>query len=186
MKVGVAVRPKAGETVSGDTYVVLEDGLGLLVAVIDGLGHGPRAAEAAGLAREYIEKHQTESLEQILRICHEALRATHGAAISLAHIDPAAQSLISAGVGNVAIRIDGENPGHLLAIPGIIGHSLPRIRTQSRPFHDGDILVLSSDGVSERMSIDPALTQLDPAEIAEHLLANFGKSSDDATVVVVR
>ena len=45
--VGHASRPKFGETACGDAVWVASAGDEIHVAVIDGLGHGPAAAEAA-------------------------------------------------------------------------------------------------------------------------------------------
>ena len=40
-------QPKPGEKANGDAVLVRRDGDALMLAVVDGLGHGPIAAEAA-------------------------------------------------------------------------------------------------------------------------------------------
>src|SRR5256885_16832155 len=47
---GVAAAPLAGETESGDLHLVKPVGRGMLVAAVDGLGHGAEAAAAARTA----------------------------------------------------------------------------------------------------------------------------------------
>ena len=47
---GVAGRAIASETESGAGYVLVPHATGFLAAVVDGLGHGPEAAQAAGKA----------------------------------------------------------------------------------------------------------------------------------------
>ncbi len=44
---GVAAQPLEGEAESGDLHVVQRFPKGVLVAAVDGLGHGPEAAAAA-------------------------------------------------------------------------------------------------------------------------------------------
>lgn len=48
----VAARPMAGQTVSGDRHVVQFFEQGVLLAVIDGVGHGNEAHAVAEIAAE--------------------------------------------------------------------------------------------------------------------------------------
>ena len=54
---GAAGRPMPGEMVSGDQYVVWPLPDGVLLAVVDGLGHGPAAAAAASEAGAILQAH---------------------------------------------------------------------------------------------------------------------------------
>src|SRR5688572_26628044 len=63
------------------------------LAVIDGLGHGKEAALASRCALEALESRPEEGLAGQMRLCHEALRRTRGAAISLAQLDLEAGTL---------------------------------------------------------------------------------------------
>jgi phosphoserine phosphatase RsbX len=47
---GVAMQAHPGELVTGDAYLVRQVPHGVLVAVVDGLGHGQEAAMAANIA----------------------------------------------------------------------------------------------------------------------------------------
>ncbi len=49
MEWGVAALSRGGETVSGDQYLVVPIADGVLMAVVDGVGHGLEAALAAEL-----------------------------------------------------------------------------------------------------------------------------------------
>jgi negative regulator of sigma-B (phosphoserine phosphatase) len=80
---GVAMRPMPGETVSGDRHVAVPASPRFLAAVIDGLGHGPDAAHAAALAADVFEANPGDRPEELVRRCHEALRSTRGAAITI-------------------------------------------------------------------------------------------------------
>ncbi len=58
-------RPYIGEKSNGDGYFVYEDQAGLLVAVADGLGHGPEAARASDAAMEHIRANRKKILRTL-------------------------------------------------------------------------------------------------------------------------
>jgi negative regulator of sigma-B (phosphoserine phosphatase) len=95
------MRPFPGEDVSGDRHVAASAARGLTIAVIDGLGHGPAAASAAARAAEVVEGHPDAQPEDLVRLCHEALHGTRGAAMTIASIDAGPGELVWLGVGNV-------------------------------------------------------------------------------------
>src|SRR5690242_3053400 len=97
---GVAGRALTGEGESGDRHVVAEHSSGVLIGVVDGLGHGPEAAEAALTAVEVLVHHVGQPIVTLVSLCHESLRKTRGAALSIASIDIAGD-LEWIGVGNV-------------------------------------------------------------------------------------
>src|SRR4051794_12073626 len=84
LKWGVAVRALPGQAVCGDLYLVEPFANGALVAVVDGVGHGEEAFAAASLAADTLRAHAHEDVLQLLRRCHEALRPTRGAALTVA------------------------------------------------------------------------------------------------------
>ena len=47
-------RPREGESVNGDAVIVRRHGDAVLVAVVDALGHGPKAAEVAEASTEWL------------------------------------------------------------------------------------------------------------------------------------
>src|SRR2546422_10869871 len=98
---GVATTTLAGEPESGDLSLVKPVATGVLVGVVDGLGHGAEAATAARTAVAVLNRHADESLPQLVKACHQALVGTRGVAMSLAVFGRAARSLTWLGVGNV-------------------------------------------------------------------------------------
>src|SRR6266508_1579635 len=64
--------------VNGDAFVIKRWNASALVAVIDGLGHGPYAHRAAQTARQYVETHVDQPLEAIFRGVGRTCRATRG------------------------------------------------------------------------------------------------------------
>src|SRR5258707_4378799 len=80
----VASRTLAGQSVSGDVPAVVRTANGVVVAAMDGLGHGSEAAAAAEIAAATLEMHAEEPLTEIILRCHEALRRNRGVGISIA------------------------------------------------------------------------------------------------------
>jgi negative regulator of sigma-B (phosphoserine phosphatase) len=105
IEIGIAQLPRRGELQSGDRCVVKTADQRTLIGVIDGVGHGPEAALAADAAVEVLETFAGESVSPLLRRCHERLRNTRGAAITLIVLDAAANAAEWVGAGNVAVVI---------------------------------------------------------------------------------
>jgi hypothetical protein len=127
-------------------------------------------------------------LDQALRACHAALRGTRGAALSLARVNPHMAELSFVGVGNVEARMwQAGHVRHLMAQRGIIGGNLPRILLTSIPLERDWLLLLHTDGVSNRLEVDwpTASGSRDPQGLAATILAQWAKPTDDATVLVV-
>src|SRR2546422_6665485 len=129
---GVATLALAGQTESGDLHLVKPVGRGVLVAAVDGLGHGAEAAAAARAAVTALDRHADEFLIPVVRKCHEALIGTRGVVMSLAYLDGAKRSLIWLGIGNVEgvlLHADARARrarGSLVTRGGIVGSELPR------------------------------------------------------------
>ena len=179
-----------GEDVSGDRHVAVS-GSRLVVAVIDGLGHGPDAADAAGRAAEVVEAHPDERLETLVERCHEALRSTRGAAITMASIDAAADELVWLGVGNVQatlLQTEPPEPGGREWVPlraGVVGYVLPALRPGRVRLRRDDVLVIATDGVRPVFGEWPRPSE-PPEDVAERILAAQARDSDDALVLVAR
>ena len=184
---GVAGLTHQGEGRSGDVAVFAPCRRGGLLAVIDGLGHGDLAADAAEAAAEVVRTHVEDAPHALLEACHTALRATRGAVMTLAWFDVAGRSLEWTGVGNVEARLvrAGARPGSPVVLGGVLGMNLPNARLATVPLEPRDTVVLATDGVTADFSesIDPAAAAQD---VADHVLAHHGKGTDDALVAVVR
>lgn len=171
------------ESVCGDgAFARRREGRSLL-AVIDGLGHGQGAAEATARAMDVLVQHADEPLDRLFLALENALRSQRGAAISVAQVGP--QGLTWAGIGNVVARMVPTPVRHLITTNGTLGlrSRPPRIETLAIP-HAAQ-LVFASDGISTRWPTDlPAAVLGHPLILAALLLRDFGRDSDDATVLV--
>lgn len=191
---GAASQPFSGESSIGDRHLVQHFRGGVLIAAVDGLGHGSEAASAAQLAISILEQSPDEPVEQLVGRCHERLRGTRGVVMSLASLKLSDGLMSWLGIGNVeavALRPrendDGpaEEVGTMIACPGIVGYKLPTLRSHSIRMRRGDLAILATDGV--RPGFGEGLHPLGTAQrIAEGILERHGKGTDDALVVVVR
>jgi phosphoserine phosphatase RsbX len=188
---GISARPIPGEIESGDLHLVVALTDGMLIAVIDGLGHGREAAAAARAAVDSLREAPHEALAVLMQRCHLALRNTRGAALSLAWIDGVRDQLTWVSVGNVAgtlVRADPlSTPNHETLAPrgGVIGHQIPPLRVNTLPIANGDMLVFATDGVSSRFHIDSPIAWC-AQDLADHIVDCHGKETDDVLVVVAR
>ena len=190
---GVAGAIHPGETRSGDVAVFAPTAAGGLAALIDGLGHGDEAADAAEAAAEVLRAHAHEEAGALLARCHETLRGTRGAVMTLAWFDLERAELEWTGVGNVEARIlqtEPDRPGSAdsaLVFAGVVGYQLPKVRPSRKPLRHGDTVVLATDGI-EPLFADSISMELrvDAQVLAERVLDRHGRGTDDAMVVVVR
>lgn len=185
---GAVVRPKSGQSVSGDAYVVEHfTPSGLQVAVIDGLGGGAEAARAAMGAVEIIRANPAQDPAELVRRSHVALHGTRGAVMALLTFNLAARSVSYIGVGNIGAQVYSAIPIKPISKNGTVGYKLPHLLKLAYNYNSGDTFVLFSDGISSRFSLDTSInTALEPQRLAETILSRHGKDSDDATVVVIR
>jgi phosphoserine phosphatase RsbX len=188
---GMAGQAHEGEGRSGDLAVFAPSERGGLVAVIDGLGHGDAAAEAAELAAAILERYVDEPPQRLLERCHEELRRTRGAVMTLAWFDLEARTMDWTGVGNVEARfvragagVDARHDSPVV-LGGVVGYNLPQVRMGTLALEPGDAVVMATDGVAADFSM--SLESGVPAQqLAERVLEKHGKGTDDALAAVVR
>jgi anti-sigma regulatory factor (Ser/Thr protein kinase) len=163
----------------------------LAALLVDGLGHGSHAAAAAQAALGAFERVPVTDLDALVRRAHEAMRSTRGGVLGACLIDPGRGELAYTAVGNITGRaVTGGRSVHLLDRPGMLGTqlSVPSVRVQHCPWEPGSTLVLASDGIRSGWSLDghPRLLEQHPAIVAAVLHRDYGRPTDDATVLVVR
>lgn len=183
------VLPGQGE--SGDRHLVCCAGDGILIAAIDGVGHGEEAAKAAEVAISILKANAEEQVIPLVERCHDGLRVTRGVVLSLASIDPAHGMMTWLGVGNVQgvlLRAGAQNENVqelLLLRGGVVGFQLPTLQAAVLPIAQGDTLFLVTDGI--RGEFVQGLSAMEsPQRAADRILKQHSKGSDDALVLVVR
>lgn len=191
---GVAGCPLGGpgeSNESGDVQVVAPFPEGVLVGVIDGLGHGTEAAHAARIAAGVLAAYAGQPVQALIERCHESLRHTRGAVMTLASINSADSTVTWVGVGNVdavLLRTDPMADSQHEAIQprgGIVGYQLPPLRVNGLSISRGDTLIMATDGIRSGFMAGVNLRD-GPQTIADSILALHSKGSDDSLVVVAR
>jgi anti-sigma regulatory factor (Ser/Thr protein kinase) len=181
--------PAPWETVCGDAWRIVEKSGDLGVMVVDGLGHGLLAAEAANRAAELFDAEAGPS--QPAGFCdraHQALAGSRGAALAVAHVSTAGR-VRYAGVGNIAGAIVGDNGSRgLPSQNGTVGLQIRRVQEFDYELPERGVLVMHSDGLTSRWSLDAyqGLASRHPALIAGVLYRDCLRGRDDATIVVVK
>jgi anti-sigma regulatory factor (Ser/Thr protein kinase) len=188
LSVGVAAAMYPGETVSGDAWAVEQTTAQTVVLVVDGLGHGVVAAEAARESVRLFRANARRSACDIVQALHDGLRSTRGAAVAVAAVDPEHGVVRFAGLGNIAAAIVAPSVRrHLISHNGTAGYTVRRIDEFSYPWPKDGVLILHTDGLVSHWDLDryPGLVRRSPSLIAGVLYRDFSRHRDDVTVVAV-
>ena len=185
------VRALPGMIECGDRCAIGSFPDGVTLALIDGLGHGHEAALAARVIATTVEENAVLDPKRLLERCHENARSTRGGVMAVARVDARTGSLTWAGVGNVdAVLLRASlsasvSRDSLVPRGGVVGTKQPSVHAVTLSIARGDVLVFTSDGI--RGGYQAALSpHLAPATLADAVLDEYGKETDDASVLVAR
>jgi phosphoserine phosphatase RsbX len=188
---GVAKYVLPGQGESGDHHLVCCNQRGVLIAAIDGIGHGGEAADAAKTAGALLKSFADEAIISLVERCHEKLRGTRGVVLSLALIEPAHGMMTWLGVGNVqgvlmrcnTKRENGKES--LLLRGGVVGSQLPTLQATVLPIERGDTLFFATDGVRNDFT-ESLSARENPQRAADRILEQYRSGNDDALVLITR
>jgi len=189
VNVGVISVPLKGEPICGDGWKVKTTPDRVWLMVVDGLGHGTFAADAAHEANRVLAVTDSGSPALILRDCHDALRKTRGAAAAIAAIAKDHGNLLFAGLGNIsAVIANRQGTRGLASHNGTVGHQLNRIQEFTMPWTDESILIMHTDGLATRWDLNdyPGIWGKHPSLLAAVLYRDFARERDDVTVLVAK
>ena len=185
---GVCV-PLRGETVAGDDWHLHGARGRYVLLVVDGLGHGPEAAEAAAAATAAVQRAFERTPAEQIQTAHAAMRSTRGAAAAIVELKPSTGVGTFCGIGNIGCFVRAEGKSRSLASHnGILGHQMRTVQEFSFPFPPRALLYAYSDGLTSRWdpSTYPGLESRHPALVAATLYRDHNRGRDDATLAVVR
>jgi serine/threonine protein phosphatase PrpC len=191
LEYGLAKHAHVGEGESGDLHMVCCNQNGILIAVIDGIGHGEEAAEVARIAAALLQSSVDEPVISLVERCHEKLRGSRGVVLSLAFVSPEQKMMTWLGVGNVhgvLVRADtkrGNAQESLLLRAGVVGSKLPYLQASVLPVSQGDTVIFATDGVQSDFSTTLSARE-NPQRAANRILSHFRSGNDDALVLVAR
>lgn len=189
IEVACVSEPIRGEETNGDGWGVSISADAVLLMVVDGLGHGTLAADAAREAERILSTRNWTSLNQLLQETHLALKKTRGAAEAVAMIDAQKGLLSFAGIGNISGSVVEPTASRSLASHnGILGQHMERLQQFTCPWNKESILVMHSDGMATRWDLQnyPGIWRKPPSLIAAVLHRDFRRERDDVTVLVAK
>jgi anti-sigma regulatory factor (Ser/Thr protein kinase) len=171
--VGIYGRPHPDERASGDHAAFVRTGDGEVLIVVDGLGHGPAAREAASAAIRVFHERHSEPAPAILEACHEELGAKRGAVMAVVRLRAATVEIAS--VGNVDVQlVSPRKTRRFGGSPGVVGarpSAPPPVRTETAvPLGPEEL----------------ALLRAHPIAIAQHVVERHARPHDDALALVCR
>ncbi len=187
MQIAIVNRPLE-EPHCGDQAGCWERDGKVVLCIIDGLGHGKGAEQAALAALDFLERHHREPLLELFATCNVALHDTQGVAMGIAVADPAAGTLTYAGIGNMRAMVVGQETTRLFSHYGIVGADYRTLKTEAVPLSPGDLVIMYTDGIEELIDLsgyDEAL-RADVGRLAETIAADWRRETDDEAVLVFR
>ncbi len=179
-------RPCYGEAVSGDLCYYKQSESYRFLALIDVLGHGQEAYQLACRCQNWLLQHDDTDLVKAITDLHLEIRGSRGIAMSLACLR--GNQLEIAGVGNTIMYLVNDQVQLFSAQPGVIGSNLPRLRPITLYLQEGDLLIFTSDGISEHIDSQQFLARkhFPLKRLVMSLLHDFGKIYDDASCMALR
>jgi anti-sigma regulatory factor (Ser/Thr protein kinase) len=192
LDVGVVCLPIDGETACGDGWAVVQSADRAMILLVDGLGHGPNAAEAADTAIATFRTASGGSPAETVAKLHQSLRSTRGAALAVAEVIPTAEgaTVRYCGVGNtVAMLLSPVDPPRALtSMNGTAGLQVRGMQEITLPWARGNVLVLHTDGITTRWRADAyrGILTHHPTVLAAALQRDHARGRDDATVLAFR
>ena len=184
----LAKRPLINENACGDTGIIKEFDDKVFIGIIDVLGHGEEAHELAMICMDFMEKNYRQDLIETMEGLHEHIKGSRGAVAGFCLLGLKTGDLEYVGLGNITARKFGSNKINIVPRPGIVGYTMPTLRKEKMKLHDGDILVLHTDGVRENFDLEdyPKLLGDNAEIIATHIINQFGRQEDDAACIALR
>jgi negative regulator of sigma-B (phosphoserine phosphatase) len=181
--VALLCSPMPGEYENGDATLVRhsDDGQSTILAVIDGLGHGPDAAVAARAAIELLAAVPfSTTVGDAMQAVHRALRGTRGAAGTVCFIKNLELEICA--VGNVGLMcVNCTVP--LVVSAGVLGHQVAKFRVCTCTLAPRARVALLSDGISTRFRLEE-LKHLDASQTCQFIMDRYRRKEDDATILV--
>lgn len=186
-EVGAVSIPLKGEQLCGDAWCVHQTGAEVKALVVDGLGHGPAANNAAVEAVGVFNSGPDLKPDILLQLIHGRLKSTRGGAVFLLEAGPLGISYV--GAGNIrALMISEEQSKTLISQNGTAGLQIRTSKILLQSWNGKEHLVLHSDGIGTRWDLQayPGILYRHPAIIAAAIYRDHQRGTDDATVVVLR
>lgn len=181
--------PYPGERVCGDGWYCEHTPARTVAVLVDGLGHGMGAAEAAQEAVATVRQRFSKGPAEILNYVHDALKKTRGAVAAVVEVCPSEGKLTYAGIGNISASTLSKGISRsLISHNGTLGMIVSRVQEFRTEWTADSVFVMHSDGLQSKWDLlsYPGLISRHPALICGALIRDFRRHRDDAGVVVLK
>ncbi|MDQ8204344.1 SpoIIE family protein phosphatase [Pelagicoccus sp. SDUM812003] len=181
------IAPAKGQLESGDAvFVSIRAGV-MQLAVVDGVGHGSKAKQAAGAAIAYLEENGWRDPASLTDGLHRALRHSVGAAMACFRLCVNGKEGVFFGVGNVRGRLlDERRERYFESSPGILGEPGSSLEVERFEVSGRGVALLYSDGIANRFSL--ASLCADPRKLpmvaARRIFDTHRVERDDSSLVI--
>ena len=189
LEAAARIRPRLGETGAGDTAVIRQVDDGLVIGMVDVLGHGPEAHAVAVRIKEFLERSTATEPSTLMNGLHELLKGSaRGAAAGICSISERDGMLRYVGHGNTRARRFWQRSTRLVSRDGLIGSAIRQHHEQSIKLAPGDIVLFYTDGVTDRFDLEDYRHAVSdtPRSLAHNVIEMFGKDHDDAACIALR
>ncbi|KAF1017054.1 MAG: Serine/threonine-protein kinase RsbT [Stenotrophomonas maltophilia] len=178
-----------GESVCGDGWHLAVQGSQATLSVIDGLGHGLPASDAAQAGMQAAARSGVVEPSAGIAQLHADMAGTRGGAAAVASLAMDEPGLAFCGIGNINAGIaDHEGFRGLASLPGIVGVQYRKAQPFNVHAASGTLLLMHSDGLQARWRLQdyPGLAHRHPALVVAVLQRDFDRGRDDACIVALR
>lgn len=192
--IGIFTRSCLGEVENGDQAALLSRGGYYLAVVFDGLGHGPKASQAARLAVRICKESEPTGPLELLALVNDGLKNTVGAAGAILrmqippegfpHSATASLAIQYCAIGNISARLVGDGVTRLVGTDGVLGAFRRKTREHSALLGPGGLILLNTDGVQTDSL--PRDLGASAKELAKSIVNGYGRTHDDATALVIK
>jgi anti-sigma regulatory factor (Ser/Thr protein kinase) len=182
-RLGVVTRIRVGRSISGDRWWVSPTESRLLLAVVDGLGSGEKAAEASSCVIDTLSDMDAGApLAHMVEHAHKAAVGTRGAVGIVVRVDDS--GLEYCGVGDVAGRVEpsGET---LVPQPGVMGVEIPDLVSRRVPWSAGSRVAVWTDGLKPPVDVLERAQAGDLGEWLDEVACAHGTERDDGLLALV-
>lgn len=185
---GKYLRPFEGEIHSGDECLIYQVGYSIVAVMIDVLGHGEEAYGEAQFMKSELEAHMHIDPAFLMEALNEACTGRRGAAVGVISFDLRSGDGRYIGIGNTSFKLIGEEYLHPVSKDGIVGNWKRGYEATKLRISPGDTILMYSDGLKSNFDTDllEKNTLFSADQFARYFVDSFGKSTDDASCMVLR
>ncbi|WP_209125111.1 PP2C family serine/threonine-protein phosphatase [Alkalihalobacillus sp. BA299] len=180
-------QPKKGNTLCGDSYLVVESDDYVICAVSDGLGSGEPAHAASVTVMNVIKENHRKSVQMMVELCNEKLVAKRGVVLTIVKFDCRERTAYYSSIGNVGFLFYSPKGQMLRPIPnrGFLCGRKVGVKTECFPYEPGSVFVMYSDGVKLSGLKRENLIDLNSREKASHFIEKHVNTTDDDLAILI-